>query len=89
MPDPTPSAVITREPSVPENLSSGVETYVPRRLLYGLLPETLLERWGRCRGDVGEIQGRYGGDVGEIQGRCRGDAGEMQRRLLPETLLER
>ena len=78
MPDPTPSAVITREPSVPENLSSGVETYVPRRLLYGLLPETLLERWGRCRGDTGEIQGRYGGDTGEIQGR-----------LLPETLLER
>ena len=44
MPDPTPSAVITRESGVPENLSSGVETYVPRRLLYGLLPETLLER---------------------------------------------
>ena len=55
MPDPTPSAVITREPSVPENLSSGVETYVPRRLLSGLLPETLLERWGRCRGDAGEM----------------------------------
>ena len=55
MPDPAPSAVITREPSVPENLSSGVETYVPRRLLYGLLPDTLLERWGRCSGDVAEM----------------------------------
>jgi hypothetical protein len=29
---------------VPENLSSGVETFMPRRLLYGLLPQTLLER---------------------------------------------
>jgi len=47
--------VITRESGVPENLSSGVETYVPRRLLYGLLPETLLERWGRYRGDIGEM----------------------------------
>jgi len=55
VPDPTPSAVITRESGVPENLSSGVETYVPRRLLYGLLPETLLERWGRYRGDIGEM----------------------------------
>ena len=45
VPDPTNSAVITRESSVPENLSSGVETLVPRRLLYGLLPETLLERY--------------------------------------------
>ena len=44
MPDPTPSAVITRESAVPENLSSGLETYVPPRHLYGLLPETLLER---------------------------------------------
>ena len=49
MPDPTPSAVITRESGVPENLSSGVETYVPRRLLYGLLPETLLDERSKAQ----------------------------------------
>ena len=35
VPEPASSAVITREASVPENLSGGVETFMPRRLLFG------------------------------------------------------
>jgi hypothetical protein len=41
--DPT-SAVITREASCDENLSLGVETYIPDRLLWGIVPHTLLEQ---------------------------------------------
>ena len=37
------SAVITRAWSVRANVSLGEETYVPARLLWGVLPETLLE----------------------------------------------
>ena len=42
--DPT-SAVITREASCDENLSLGVETYIPDRLLWGIVPHTLLEQY--------------------------------------------
>ena len=45
VPSPAPSAVITRESSVPENLSFGEETFLPPRLLYGLLPTILLEMY--------------------------------------------
>ena len=45
VPEPAPSAVITREATVPENLSFGEETFLPQRLLWGLLPAALLERY--------------------------------------------
>lgn len=43
--DASRSAVITREATVAENLSMGEETYVPGRLLSGLLPAALTERF--------------------------------------------
>ena len=39
----TKSAVITRDWTVDGNLSLGKETYVPSRLLYGILPQALLD----------------------------------------------
>lgn len=45
VPESNSSAVITREASVVENLSCGEETFIPARLLFGLLPATLLERY--------------------------------------------
>ena len=35
------SCVITRDATIDANLSLGVETYIPERLLYGLLPQAL------------------------------------------------
>ena len=40
---PTKSAVITRDWTVEANLSLGTETYIPARLLWGMIPATLLE----------------------------------------------
>ena len=45
VPRPAPSAVITREPSVSANLSFGVETYLPARLLFGIIPQALLDKF--------------------------------------------
>ena len=44
-PSASSSAVISREASVEENLSGGEETYLPPRLLFVLIPMTLLERY--------------------------------------------
>ena len=43
--EPAHSAVITRDWTVEANLSLGTETYIPARLLYGLVPTALLERF--------------------------------------------
>jgi hypothetical protein len=41
--EPADGVVILRHPTHPENVSRAVETYLPRRLLEGLLPDALLE----------------------------------------------
>ena len=40
--DPDATVIITREWALSDNLSLGTETYLPPRLLYGQLPETLV-----------------------------------------------
>ena len=57
VPQPTPSAVITREASVAENLSCGEETWLPQRLLSGLLPESLLERYTFWQDEADYLRG--------------------------------
>ena len=57
VPDAIESAVITREASVAENLSHGVETFMPRRLLYGLLPAALLERYTFWQDEADYLRG--------------------------------
>ena len=42
---PTKSVLIVRDASHNENLSGGLETYVPPRLLHGLVPGALLEQY--------------------------------------------
>mgnify|MGYP007078071810 CR=1 FL=1 len=55
--DPGSSAVITREATVSENLSFGEETFMPARLLYGLLPATLLERYTFWQDEADYLRG--------------------------------
>jgi hypothetical protein len=42
---PTLSVVVVRDASHPDNLSGGPETYIPARLLYGLIPSCLFEAY--------------------------------------------
>lgn len=42
---PTESVVVVRDASHPENLSGGPETYIPARLLHGLIPSCLFEAY--------------------------------------------
>jgi thiol-disulfide isomerase/thioredoxin len=57
VPEAGPSAVITREAAVPENLSFGDETYMPSRLLFGLLPTTLLEKYTFWQDEKDHLRG--------------------------------
>jgi hypothetical protein len=57
VPPPGPSAVITREVSVPENLSFGEETFMPPRLLAGLLPHVLLDKYIFCQDEKDHLRG--------------------------------
>lgn len=41
-PPPAPSCVVTRDATVEANLSLGIETFIPHRLLHGVLPEALM-----------------------------------------------
>ena len=41
----TLSIVIRREPTHEDNLSGGRETFVPKRLLYGSIPDCLLDEY--------------------------------------------
>ena len=43
--DPTKSVLIVRDPTHQDNLSGGRETMVPSRLLFGLIPQALLDEY--------------------------------------------
>ena len=43
--NPRQSVLVVRDASVPGNLSGGKETLVPERLLYGLIPQCLLDAY--------------------------------------------
>ena len=44
LPQPVPSSLITREAALADNLSGTTETFIPRRYLYGVVPQALVER---------------------------------------------
>ena len=60
-----PSAVITRDWTVESNLSLGTETYVPARLLHGLLPYALLESHAFWQDEDDQFY-YYNLDTGEV-----------------------
>ena len=51
------SAVISRDWTVEENLSLGKETYVPSRLLFGILPEVLLKEFEFWQDEADQLRG--------------------------------
>ena len=56
-PNPAPSAVITRDASDAENLSLGEETFIPARLLFGVVPDTLLEQFRFWQDEEDHLRG--------------------------------
>ena len=59
VPEAGPSAVVTREASVPENLSLGTETFIPARLLYGIVPCALLEGYDFWQDEEDYLRGYH------------------------------
>ena len=53
----TKSAVITRDWMVEANLSLGKETYLPSRLLYGLVPQALLDSYSFWQDEDDHVRG--------------------------------
>ncbi|MAT98943.1 MAG: hypothetical protein CL608_17505, partial [Anaerolineaceae bacterium] len=51
------SAVITRDWTVEQNLSLGTETYIPSRLLYGVLPQALLDKHAFWQDETDQLRG--------------------------------
>ena len=61
----TASAVITRDWTVDANLSLGTETYLPARLLYGLIPQVLLEEYDFWQDESDQLRGYPKSDATE------------------------
>ena len=57
LPQPAPSALITREATLADNLSGTEEMYIPVRFLYGLLPSALLDGHDFWMDDNDSIRG--------------------------------
>ena len=57
LPEPAPSAVITREANVKDNMSGTEEMFVPTRYLFGVLPAALLEAHSFWMDDNDNIRG--------------------------------
>ena len=53
----TASAVITRDWTVDQNLSLGTETFMPARLLYGIVPQVLLEQHDFWQDESDQLRG--------------------------------
>jgi hypothetical protein len=51
------SAVITRDWTVEQNLSLGTETYIPSRLLWGMVPQVLLELYVFWQDESDQLRG--------------------------------
>jgi len=60
-PHPEKSVVIKRDTSHPDNLSNGKEVYIPRRLLFGLVPQCILDEYRFWRDETAvAANGRIG-----------------------------
>ena len=57
LPEPAPSALITRDATLADNLSGTEEMHIPVRFLYGLLPSALLESHDFWMDDNDNIRG--------------------------------
>ena len=72
------SAVITRDWTVEQNLSLGTETFIPARLLWGLLPQALLDEYTFWQDEADQLRGYRAARKGKEAHKGAGDDEPLQ-----------